>query len=85
MSSSRNNHLSCAPVDSGVRTSLKLGGVLKRDCFKSCEKPNGKPIYPTVIGSAIGQIMTSAQPPSSAHFAASGFLSFSAGCFFCIR
>lgn len=71
------NHLSRAPV-SGVRTGYRLGGVLKRDCI-SCE-PDSQSLPFT--GWLFGQIMTSVQPPSSAHFAAGGFLSFAAGCFF---
>lgn len=52
----KNNHLSRAPVESGVRTSYKLVGVLKRDCNISCEKPNGQPVYLTVTGWLFGQI-----------------------------
>ena len=70
------NHLSRAPV-SGVRTGYRPGGVLKRDCI-SCEPDSQPPLLPA------GELalFSDAQPPSYANCAASGFLSFAAGCFF---
>ncbi|MBX9636724.1 MAG: hypothetical protein K2Q45_04150 [Nitrosomonas sp.] len=83
----KRNHLTRASDSvTDVRTGLNPVGVLKRVIrFKSCEKPNNQPVYLTVTGWLIGQIMTSAQPPSSAHCAASRLLPFPVGCFFIFK
>lgn len=45
------HHLPDAPVNSGVRVTSKVAGVLKSGiCFISCEKPNGQPVTTCPVG-----------------------------------